>query len=184
MRTLTETMKRADRAISWLVELFGGGRGGIAADKDAAARSSVRLAGEGRLPPAVCSVMTFGTPFHSDKSPRLASDDSARCVCSADYAPPITPRRVLNLSTRWPASDEQRELLRTLVRSRSRSSSRLREQIDSRGQSWTVVSLLIALRDYSIEPSRGNEFSRKSERKQSELARTNSLVNLTQIYLA
>lgn len=68
MRALTEAMKH--RAISWLVELFGG----RTADKD-----TIRDKHPGRHPPPACSVMTFGTPFHTEKS-QLASENSARYV--------------------------------------------------------------------------------------------------------
>lgn len=73
MRTVSEAMKH--RAISWLAELFGG-RANSAGNENRqrTGRNSQR---QQRLP--TCSVMTFGTPFHTEKS-QFVGDNPTRYV--------------------------------------------------------------------------------------------------------
>lgn len=72
MRTVSEAMKH--RAISWLAELFGGREN--SADSENRQRSG-KNSQKPRLP--TCSVMTFGTSFHTEKS-QFVGDNPTRYV--------------------------------------------------------------------------------------------------------
>lgn len=75
MRTVSEAMKH--RAISWLAELFGGRENSADSENRQRSGKNSQKRQQPRLP--TCSVMTFGTPFHTEKS-QFVGDNPTRYV--------------------------------------------------------------------------------------------------------
>lgn len=77
MRTVSEAMKH--RAISWLAELFGGRQNSADNENRQKTGKNPKNRQQPRLP--TCAVMTFGTPFHTEKS-QFVGDNPVRYVLS------------------------------------------------------------------------------------------------------
>lgn len=72
---MSEAMKH--RAISWLAELFGGRENSADSENRQRSGKNSQKRQQPRLP--TCSVMTFGTPFHTEKS-QFVGDNPTRYV--------------------------------------------------------------------------------------------------------